>query len=233
MSPPSRAVLCGLLLAALLPGCLKPGPRIPFDTDRGYMILATSGGRSTDDRYIHGYPPTGIEVVSLVPGTAGWGWEFSVRLGDNTGKDKERKQIRGQLPSGLNYKFNASVEVERESDLVDFSAGVRQTYRLDSNLQPFFGVGLSFIPAHHEDTIGGTFLIQNPNDPNDFEVVDVPDETSRDYNLGLYLRSGLAWRINGNPDGNRLGVFLTSDVRGLVGTVFDYVELNIGLGIGR
>jgi hypothetical protein len=233
MSVPPRALLVALLLAAGAPACRTPGPRVPFDTGRGWMALATGGASWTDDRYIHGYTPFGVEFVTLTPGTAGWGWEVSGRFGQDTGEDSERKRVKGTTPGGANLTADVNVETERESKLYEFYAGVRQVFGPDWRVQPYFGVGAALQRILSEDDLQGTYAIVNPDNANDFFVYTPLDEDSRDWSFGLYARTGLAWRITGDPDGERLSLFFTTDVRGLVAHEFDTIEVNFGLGIGR
>jgi len=233
MSPLSRVLLAGLLLAGL-PACLKPGPRIPFDHGRGYMILATASQRWVNDRYVHGYVPYGIEVVSMTPGTAGWGWEFSAHLGEDTGEDKERKVFRPTFqPSNQRKAFNVSVPTERDTDFYEVSAGVRQAFFLDSRIQPYFGVGGTVFYLHERDDLEGTFVLTNPSNPAEMVTVSAVDESEREWNFGLYMRTGLAWRLFGDPEGKRIGTFFTTDLRGVLGTYFSSVEFVFGFGFGR
>ncbi|HEX6882798.1 MAG TPA: hypothetical protein VF530_05420 [Planctomycetota bacterium] len=229
----SRALLAGAVLA-LLPACLKPGPRIPFDHGRGYMVLATASQRWLNDRYVHGYVPYGLEVVSMTPGSAGWGWEFSAHLADDTGEDKERKVFRPTFqPSGQRVKFNVSVPTERDTEFYEVSAGVRQAFFLDSRIQPYFGVGTSVFYLRERDDLEGTFVLTNPNNPAETATVTAVDESEREWNFGVYMRTGLAWRLTGDQEGKRLGTFFTTDLRGMLGTYFSSVEFVFGFGFGR
>jgi hypothetical protein len=230
-----RALTTVFGLAALLSACKTPGPRIPFDTGRGWMAFVSGSERGTNDRYIHSYTPVGIEVITLAPGTSGWGWEVSLRYGEDTGDDKERKQVRSTFstPSAHNQRNNVSVQTERESKLYEFSAGVRQVYWEGARVQPFFGVGASLFRIENEDDLSGTYTIVDLEDGDEsFDYVPL-DEDSKEWSFGLYLRSGFTWRVTGSPDGDRLSLFLASDVRAFTGYEFDYLELNVGLGIGR
>ena len=232
----SRPLLAGAVLA-LLPACLKPGPRIPFDHGRGYMVLATASQRWLNDRYVHGYVPYGIEVVSMTPGSAGWGWEFSAHLGEDTGEDKERKVFRPTFDNGnggtRTIKYNVSVPTERTTEFYEVSAGVRQAFFLDSRVQPYFGVGGTVFYLYERDIMAGTFELTDPNPPNDTATVTAVNESEREWNFGIYMRTGLAWRLFGDPEGKRIGTFFTTDLRGMLGTYFSSVEFVFGFGFGR
>jgi hypothetical protein len=229
-----RVALVGLVLAGAS-ACASPVPRIPFRESGRWIATVSGSARSTSDRYIHGYVPLGIEIVTQALESSGWGWEVGARFAEDTGQDSERKRL---VFNNVGHKqvLNANFPVERESEIYEFNLGVRQTFFLDSRVQPFVGVGGAFMRINNTDTFTQAF----PVPPDNIANPPVPgfnflptDEHSHDWNLGLYLRSGLTWRVTGDPEKKGLGTFFTTDVRGMIGHEWDYVELNFGIGIGR
>jgi hypothetical protein len=161
----------------------------------------------------------------------------SARYGEDTGEDQERKRLTFNNPNPNHTQvLNASFPVQRESELYEFNLGVRQTFCRESRLQPFVGVGTTFMRINNRDT----FLAphQVPQDDGSTPPIpsfpyQPPDERSHDWNLGLYMRTGLVLRLTGDPEKKTLGTFLTTDVRGMFGDEWHYAELNISIGIGR
>ena len=230
-----RALAAGFLLVA----CKAQVPRIPFQEGGRWVAFVGSGARSTNDRYIKKYGATGIELVTVDPQGSGWGWEVSARYGEDTGVDKETQtfnffwNVNGQTVRTSQSQAFAS---QHETELYELNVGARQTFWPDSKLQPYFGVGGSFFRINTKETLSGVLEVQPPPgsgvDPFNLPPSN-PKSHLHDNSLGFYLRSGFLWRVFGDPSRKEPGLFASADLRGMLGHEFSYLELNIGLGIGR
>jgi hypothetical protein len=226
-----------------LGACTANKALVPFSQEGGWTAFASSGARTTGDRYIQGYGAHGIELVTPAPGTSGWGWEVGGRNGDVTGYDTELQVFRfffqPAVPGNPTIVSDQSKEFpsKREIELWELNVGVRQTFWDDARLRPYFGVGGSLFRIRTEQTLSGTLHVVPPPEAANQTEFDVlprdPHSIDWDYSFGLYLRGGFLWRIFGQPEGHGLGTFLSTDVRYQYGHELQYIELNVGIGLGR
>jgi hypothetical protein len=222
MKRASLLALLGLFAAA----CKAPLPRIPFQSGAsGFHVSAVSSARESDDRYLDSYPVFGLELTTLAPGAEGWGWDVGFRYASDEGDDKEHiRTIQG--PTGNTMRVDVDVPTHRESDVYELSVGTRQVYFPDARLQPYFGVGGTFIKAKNVDTFD---LSGVP--PHNNKLLE--EEHHHDNSLGLYLRTGLQWSVLRDQLGKDTEVVVSLDLRGLLGTEFSFLELGLGVGFGK
>lgn len=208
--------LASLALAA----CATPDPRIPFQYGDSWHVMALSGVRATTDRYIDEHPIVGIEVTRIDPGTNGWGWEAGFRFGTDSGTDTYFE--RRPSPPEPNQVV---VDVERDSDYYELTLGVRQTYRPEARLQPFFSIGGSLLKSDNVDHYPAY----------DGTTQDFPPRSDHFHklSLGIYGRMGLMWNVLRDQIRADTEGVISFDVRGLYGDDLSFVEFVLGLGYGK
>jgi len=218
-----RRLCIGLVLLGA--SCTTPPPRIPFDPSEGFHASVVSSTRWSDDHWHSSYNTIGIDIVTQVPGTGGWGWELGGRFASDTGT-ASREVV--YFPDG-GVKTRGSAESERASDFYELTIGTRQTFFPGARLQPWVSVGTALVNIKHVDQLDKSTL--PPLDPGKAQ----PDavEHFEDTGLGIYLRAGLRWNVLRDQVREKTEGIVTLDVRGLYGEEYSFIELSLGIGFGR
>jgi len=227
MIRPRLVAALGLLGAA----CATAVPRLPFQSDTGNWHVSVVGTeRETDDRYLDQHSLLGVQVTTVSPGSGGWGWEFGVQWASNVeGDDSETIRTSQPNGSGGSMRVDLSVPTHRKSDVYELSLGTRQFFRPDARLQPYFGVGGTFIKVKSVDTFDLSGLPPATQNPQNL----LTEEHHHDNNLGMYFRTGLQWNVLRDQLGKNTEVVISLDLHGMYGSEFSYIELGLGVGFGK
>jgi hypothetical protein len=208
-----RTALVPALLLGLGSGCASQVPRIPF-RDTAFQASAV-GGYWVVNQFVDDANVYALELVLEEAGTAGWGLEFGARYAEGEGDGTVG------VPNSPNP--NVIVDSTREIDFYEVSFGVRQTYRHDERLQPYFGVGGALIQARSVER----FLLPGP------PPTPASDHERTEIRPGIYGRVGLVWNLLRDQVREESEFPLSFDVRGLLSVDYSYLELTLGFGFGR
>ena len=206
-----RAGWLGLLLATSGAGCKTPPPRLPFQGERAHYGISVLGGEWLVNKdFAEDTQVLGLEMVFVEPGTNGWGLETAFRYAEG-----ESDGMR------LSSDDVTVVPSEREIQFYELDLGVRQSFRLDSRLQPYFGVGGALLQSRSEES----FL--------DNAITPKTDHERGEIYPGIYMRTGLVWRLLGSVTPGEEALPIGVDVRGLLSVDYSYLELSFSIGAAR
>lgn len=217
-----RTALRWALPLVLCPACVTPAPRIPFrDTAWNASIR---GGEWIVNEFVPEADAIGLELVLAEPGSGGWAIEVGARYASGEG-------------DGNRYVFDPAnqtsrtllVDSEREADYYEFTIGVRQTYRKDADVQPYFGVGGALQQLRSEEHFVQPALPGPPAVPEDPQV----DHERSEIRPALYMRTGIVWNVLRDQLLEKTEVPLSFDIRGMLGVEYSTLEFTLGFGFGR
>lgn len=208
-----RAGWLSLLLATSGAACIAPPPRLPFQGERAHYGISVLGGDWTVNKdFGEDTQVVGLETVFVEPGTNGWGLEVGFRYAE--GESDGTRETSG----------GAIVPSEREIQFYEFDLGVRQSYWLESRLQPYFGVGGALLQSRSEE-----HFIDSQGPPPDPKT----DHERSEIFPGIYMRTGLVWRLLGSVTPGEEALPIGVDVRGLLSVDYSYLELSFSFGFAR
>lgn len=226
-----RSRLAATLALLLGAACATPAPRLPFQKGGGDWRATVLGGEWIVNKdFGEDTSVIGMEVVLDYPGTGGWSWEggFRYASGDSDGTRTVYDPDTPTLPLGADDK-TLIVDSEREIQFYELAVGVRQTYRPDERLQPYFGVGGSLLYWQSEESFvqPGIAGSQYPVDTA------VRDHERAEYRPGIYTRVGLIWNLLKDQLREDSEFPVVIDVRGMLSVDYSYLEFSLSFGFGR
>jgi hypothetical protein len=190
--------------------CATPPPRIPFQEGGSDWRASVVGGEWVVNKsFAEDTSVVGLEVILDYPETNGWSWEAAFRYASGGNEDGKRNTSGGQVDS------------DQEIDFYELDLGVRQYYRPEKRLQPYFGVGLSCLYWQSEE-----FFVQPNGDPK-------TDHERGEFYPGIYGRVGLVLHLLRDQLREDTEFPLALDVRGLLSLDYSYLELALSFGFGR
>jgi len=193
-----RILLATLLaLAPLSAGCISTN-ETPAGKESNWDALVLFSERASNDDFVDDYPAIGFQVATIQPGSGGWGLEAGANYGWGDG-------------SGPG---SAGTET-RDTDFYEFGVGIHQTFRPDSALRPYFGLGGSWMRSYSTQ--------RSATDKDTFTT----------YGAGVYAHTGVLWSPHRDATGRGTGIEFGLDLRGMLADDADYLELSLITGFGR
>ncbi len=184
------------LLLALSAGCYSPVLIGGEGSSAHIVVQPWVRQQDSDDSPLSELTGLGMGVFTTEPRTGGWGWEIEGRYG--TGEED-------------------TAGGSRESELYELSIGVRQTYRVESGLRPYIGLGpLWTMTNNHDPSVGGA-----------------PARSFDEEGFGAYAHGGLLLVLNRDPRRKRLEFLLGVDLRGALAEDINYLEASLVFGFGK
>jgi len=229
-----RRTWLGTMLALLGAACATPPPRLPFQKGGGDWRASVIGGPWIVNKdFGEDTNMVGLEVVLDSPETGGWSWEAAFRYGSGE-SDGTRRVYDPDTPSFPYNKNDLTLIVpsEREIQFYELDVGVRQYYRRDSRLQPYFGVGLSVLQSRSEEHFVQPALTPDPNNPTP-RTGPITDHERSEILPGIYGRLGLRLDMLRDQLRDDSEFPLALDVRGMLSLDYSYLEFSLSFGFGR
>ncbi len=213
-----RTAYLPVLLCVLASACTTWAPRIPF-RDTSYQASVV-GGNWTINQFVDEADALGLQLVMVEAGTGGWAYDFGMRYakGDGDGQRSVTDPGTGDV----------TADSKREIDFYEVAFGVRQIYRPDERLQPYFGVGGVMVQARTVER--WTQPAVAPDFPADTPL---SDHERTEIRPGIYFRTGLVWNVLRDQLREKTEIPIGFDVRGVLSNDYSYLEFALSFGYGR